>query len=92
MAAAAQNYAINDLELCGLAIKITGFSQLLKRVYFDFVVDNLVLTHIMKVKSEQVTNRIKRLLDVLSSYSFNHYYLKGKDMILSKFMSWKEED
>ena len=31
--------------------------------------------------------RIKRLLEVLSSYSFNLYYIKGKDMILSDFLS-----
>ena len=33
------------------------------------------------------TNRIKRLLEILSSYSFNLYYIKGKDMILSDFLS-----
>ena len=30
---------------------------------------------------------IKRLLEVLSAYSFNLYYMKGKDMILSDFLS-----
>ena len=34
-----------------------------------------------------MTNRIKRLLEVLSPYSFNLYYIKGKDMILSDFLS-----
>ena len=33
------------------------------------------------------TTRIKRLLEVLSVYSFNLYYMKGKDMILSDFLS-----
>ena len=36
---------------------------------------------------EPATNRIKRLLEVLSPYSFNLYYIKGKDMVLSDFMS-----
>ena len=36
---------------------------------------------------EPVTTRIMRLLEVLSSYSFNLYYIKGKDMILSDFLS-----
>ena len=36
---------------------------------------------------EPATNRIKRLLEILSSYSFNLYYIKGKDMILSDFLS-----
>ena len=38
-------------------------------------------------KSFVGTNRIKRLLEVLSAYSFNLYYIKGKDMILSDFLS-----
>ena len=41
---------------------------------------------------EPATNRIKRLLEVLSSYSFNLYYIKGKDMILSDFLSRQIED
>ena len=31
--------------------------------------------------------RIKRLLELISSYSFNLYYMKGKGMILSDFLS-----
>ena len=31
--------------------------------------------------------RIKQLLDLISSYSFNLYYMKGKDMVLSDFLS-----
>ena len=41
----------------------------------------------MRSKAEPATNRIKRLLEVLSAYSFNMYYIKGKDMILSDFLS-----
>ena len=41
----------------------------------------------MRSKDEPVTNRIKRLLEVLSAYSFTLYYIKGKDMILSDFLS-----
>ena len=33
-----------------------------------------------------------RLLEVLSSYSFNLYYMKGKDMILSDFLSRQIHD
>ena len=46
----------------------------------------------MKSKMEPATNRIKRLLEILSSYLFNLYYIKGKDMILSDFLSWQIED
>ena len=48
--------------------------------------------HIMKSKMEPATNRIKRLLEILSSYSFNLYYIKGKDMILSDFLLRQIED
>ena len=41
----------------------------------------LVYTHIIKSKMELATTRIKRLLELISSYSFNLYYMKGKDMV-----------
>ena len=87
MPKAAKNYSITELEMCSLAINITSFAHLLKRVDFDAVVNHLPITHIMKSKLEPATNRIKRLLEILSSYSFNLYYIKGKDMILSDFLS-----
>ena len=78
MPEAAKNYSITELEMCGLAINIASFAHLLKRVDFDAMVDHLAITHIMKSKMEPATNRIKRLLEVLSSYSFNLYYIKGQ--------------
>ena len=68
MPKAARNYSITELEMCGLAINIASFAHLLKRVDFDAVVDHLVITHIMKNKMEPATNKIKRLLEILSSY------------------------
>ena len=84
---AACNYSITELEMCGLAINIASFAHLLRKVDFDAVVDHLAITQIMRSKVELATNRIKRLLEVLSAYSFNLYYIKGKDMILSDFLS-----
>ena len=92
MPEAARNYSITELEMCGLAINIASFTHILKRVDFDAVVDHLPITHIMKSKMEPATNRIKRLLEVLSSYYFNLYYIKIKDMILSDFLSRQIED
>ena len=92
MPEAARNYSITELEMCGLAINIASFAHLLKRVDFDAIVDHLMITHIMKSKMELATNRMKRLLEILSSYSFNLYYIKGKDMILSDFLSRQIED
>ena len=57
--------------MCGLAINISSFVHLLKRVNFDAIVDHLALTHIIKSKVEPTTNRIQRLLEVLSTHSFN---------------------
>ena len=73
--------------MCGLDIDITSFMHLLKTVYFDSIVDHLALVYIVKSKAEPATTRIKRLLEVLISFSFNLYYIKGKGMILSDFLS-----
>ena len=90
---AARNYSITELEMCGLAINIASFAHLLKKVDFDEIVDHLALVHILKSKTEPATPRIKRLfLEILSAYSFNLYYMKGKDMILSDFLSRQETD
>ena len=89
---AARNYSITELEMCGLAINIASFAHLLKKVDFDAIVDHLALVHILKSKTEPATARIKRLLEILSAYSFNLYYMKGKDMILSDFLSRQETD
>ena len=89
---AARNYSLSELEMCGLTINITSFAHLLKKVDFNAIVDHLALVHILKSKTEPATPRIKRLLEVLSAYSFNLYYMKGKDMILSHFLSRQEID
>ena len=65
---------------------------MLKREYFDALVDHLALTHIIKSEVEPTTARIKRLLELMSSYSFNLYYIKGKDLILSDFLSGQKYD
>ena len=89
---AAKSYSITELELCGLAINIASFAHLLKRADFDAIVDHLTLTHIIKSKVELATTRIKRLLELISSYSFNLHYMKGMDTILSDFLSWQKND
>ena len=76
----------------GLAINITSFTHLLNSVDVDAMVDHLALVHILKSKAEPSTTRIKRLLEVLNAYSFNLYYMKGKDMILSDFLSRQRTD
>ena len=79
--------------MCGRAINIATFAHLLKKVDFDMIFDHLAITNIMRSKAEPATTRIKRLLELLSSYSFNLYYIKGKDMVLSHFLSrYKTDD
>ena len=65
---------------------------LLKRVDFNVIVDHLALKPILKSKAEPTITRIKRLLEILSSYSFNLYYIKGKDMVLNDFLSRQRHD
>ena len=85
---AVRSYLITELELCSSVINIASFLHLLKRVDFEAI----ALTHIIKSKVELATTRIKRLLELFSSYSFNLYYMKGKDMILSDFLSRQLHD
>ena len=89
---AARNYSITELEMCHLAINIASFLHLLKRVDFNVMMDHVALMHIIKSKTEPNTTRIKRLLELLSSYPFNLYYIKEKDMILSDFLSRQKHD
>ena len=87
MPEAAKNYSIIELEMCRLAMNIATFLNLLKKVNLDAVVDHLAITYIMRSIAEPATTRIKRLIELLSPYSFYLYYIKGKDMVLSYFLS-----
>ena len=91
MPEAAKNYSITELEMCGLAMNIATFSHLLKKVHFDAIVYLLAITLIMRSKAEPTTTQIKRLLELISPSSFNLYYIKGKDMVLSDFLSRQKQ-
>ena len=84
---ACQNYSVTELEMTGLVINIHLWKHLLLRVEFDCAVDHRALPYIMKSKNLPTTGRIIRLLEHLSGYSFNLYYVKGKDMILCDYLS-----
>ena len=84
---ARENYSVAELEMTGLAISIHLWKHLLLRVEFDCAVDHRALPYIMKSKNLSATDRIIRLLEHLSGYSFNLYYVKGKDMILCDYLS-----
>ena len=80
-------YSVTELEMTGLLVNMNLWKNLLKHREFDAAVDHAAVAQIMKPKTEPATTRITRLLDRLSAYSFNLYYVKGRDMILSDYLS-----
>ena len=81
------NYSVTELEMTGLTININMWKHLLHGVEFDCAVDHSAIPYIMKSKNEPPTKRIVRLLELLSMYSFNLYYVKGRDMVLCDYLS-----
>ena len=84
---ACSRYSVTELEMTGLLVNMNLWKNLLKHSKFDAAVDHAAVAQIMKTKTEPATTRIMRLLDRLSAYSFNLYYVKGRDMILSDYLS-----
>ena len=79
--------SITELEMNGLLVNMNLWKNLLKHREFDDAVDHVAVAQIMKTKTKPVTTRIMTLLDRLSAYSFNLYYVKGRDMILSDYLN-----
>ena len=84
---ACSRYSVTELEMTGLLVNMNLWKNLLKHREFDAAVDHVALAQIMKAITEPATTRIMRLLDRLSANSFNLYYVKGRDMILSEYLS-----
>ena len=84
---ACSRYSVTELETTGLLVYMNLWKNLLKHREYDAAVDHAAVAQIMKAKTEPATTRIMRLLDRLSAYSFNLYYVKGRDMILSDYLS-----
>ena len=85
--APAINYSVTELEMTGMAVNIHLWRHLLHRVEFDCAVDHRAIPYIMKAKTLPATTRIMRLLEILSGYAFNLYFVKGKDMKICDFLS-----
>ena len=85
--APALNYSVTELEMTGMAVNIHLWRHLLHRVEFDCAVDQRAIPYIMKAKTLPATTRIMRLLEILSGYAFNLYFVKGKDMKICDFLS-----
>ena len=84
---ACSRYSVTELGMTGLLVNMNLWKNLLKHREFDATVDHAAVAQIMKAKTGLATTRIMRLLDRLSAYSFNLYYVKGRDMILSDYLS-----
>ena len=84
---ACTRYSATELEMTGLLVNMNLWKNLLKHREFDVAVDHVAVTQILKAKTEPATTRIMRLLDRLAAYSFNLYYVKGRDMIMADYLS-----
>ena len=85
--APAITYSVTELEMTGMAVNIHLWRDLLHRVEFDCAVDHRTIPYIMKAKTLPATTRKMRLLEILSGYAFNLYFVKGKDMKICDFLS-----
>ena len=84
---ACMRYSATELEMTGLLVNMNLWKNLLKHRECDAAVDHVAVTQILKAKTEPATTRIMRLLDRLAAYSFNLYYVKGRDMIMADYLS-----
>lgn len=84
---ACANYSVTELEMQGMLISILLWQHFLHNEAFDCAIDHQAAYHIMRSKTKPATSRIQRLLEHLSHYCMNVYYVKGKDLILADFLS-----
>ena len=84
---ACSRYSVTELEMTGLLVNMNLWKNLLKHREFNAAVDHVAVAQIMKAKTQPATIRIMGLLDRLSAYRFNLYYVKGRNMILSDYLS-----
>lgn len=84
---AAKRYSVSELEFYGLYQNILAFKNILRGTHFDAIVDHSALVYIMKSKREPPTNRMQKLIELLSDYSFDLYYKKGAEMVICDLLS-----
>ena len=89
---AVANYSISELELTGVMANVAAFKHLLRNANFHVYCDHSALVHILKAKREPPTLRLKKLIENLSEYKFDIYFLKGKEMHISYFLSRHPDD
>ena len=77
------NYSISELELTGVMANVAAFKHLLRNANIQVYCDHSALVHILKAKREPPT---------LSEYKFDIYFLKGREMHISDFLSRHPDD
>ena len=80
------------MELTGVMANVAAFKHLLRNANFHVYCDHSALVHILKAKRKPPTLRLKKLIENLSEYKFDIYFLKGKEMHISDFLSRHPED
>ena len=81
------HYSVTELEMTSLLVNMGLWKSIIRHREFDAAIDHAVVAQILKVKANPATTHIKNLLERLATYSFNLYYVKGKDMILADYLS-----
>ena len=89
---AVSNYSISELELTGMMTNVVAFKHLLRDANFHVYCDQSALVHILKAKRGPPTLRLKKLIENFSEYKFDIYFLKGKEMYISDFLSRHPDD
>ena len=84
---ACKRYSPTELELHGILVNLGIWKYLLKPSHFNVYTDHSAIVHIMKAKTEPPTQRISRILERLSEYSFSIGYKKGKSMVICDLLS-----
>ena len=81
------HYGISELELCGIYLAVNSFRHLLKNTVFECYTDHKSIPQILKSKAEPTSDRIKRLLEKLSSYAIKIGFRKGSTMVIADYLS-----
>ena len=89
---AVERYSISELELTGVMANVVAFKHLLRNANFHVYCDHSALVHVLKANKELPTLKLKKLIENLSEYKFDIYFLKGKEMHISDFLSRHPDD
>ena len=84
---AVRNYSVSELELTGLVCNVHGFQHLLKKNYFEVIIDHKAIEYMKRAKHQPTTTRLTTLLLKLNDYVFDIKYLEGSKLKVSDALS-----